>query len=89
MSWNINLSASFKKQYQKKESLLKVKIDEALKKLTYSINPLDLGRKKRGNLHFYALDLTYSDRLAYDINSENNTIILLKVCSHKVVYGKD
>lgn len=88
MSWNIELSPSFKKQYKKKEPRLRVKIDEALKALKDSINPLDLGKKK-GNLHFYAYDLTYSDRLAYDINSKNNTMRLLKVCSHKIVYGKD
>lgn len=89
MTWNIDLSASFKKQYKKKEKWLQNKIDEALKELKHSNNPLNLGEKKKGRLQFYALDLTYSDRLAYDINSKNNTVRLLKVCSHKVVYGKD
>ena len=51
-------------------------------------NPLQLGKKK-GNIGFYALDINYSDRIAYMVDFENKEILLLKVCSHKQVYGKD
>ena len=51
-------------------------------------NPLQLGEKK-GNLGFYALDLSHSDRIAYTVDFKDRVIFLLKVCSHKQVYNKD
>ena len=89
MCWAFIWSNSFKKQYKKKEKTKQVAIKEKLKELATSKNPLSLGEKKK-NLNFYALDLNYSDRIAYGIeSSEPKVIKLIKVCSHKTVYGKD
>ncbi|MHB1680148.1 MAG: type II toxin-antitoxin system RelE family toxin [bacterium] len=88
MYWTIDWSNAFKKQYKKKNEFIRNKTDEILKKLAESVDPLSLGEKKK-NLDFYAIDITYSDRIAYSINSESKTIRLVKVCSHKTVYGKD
>ena len=88
MSWIFEWSHSFKKQYERKEERIKNKIKEKLKELADSTDPLSLGKKKK-NLDFHALDLTYHDRMAYTIDSKTNTIKLIKVCSHKVVYGKN
>ena len=84
--WTIVRTGTFKRLYRAKTDEQKQKTKEILESLTLSDNPLKLGTKKR-NLNFWAVDLSYRDRLAYTVCGKE--LYLLKVCDHKDVYGRD
>jgi hypothetical protein len=72
--------------YRSKNDGLKKRIKDLIYLMAQADNPLRYGTKKRG-LGFWAADVSKSDRLAYAI--EGKKLLLLKVCDHKEVYGKD
>ena len=84
--WIIVPTNTFKRLYQTKTNEQKQKTKEILESLTLSDNPLKLGKKKK-NLDFWAIDMSYGDRLAYTVYGKE--LYLLKVCNHKDVYGRD
>jgi len=84
--WEIVRTDTFKQLYAAKDEFLKRKTKEVIDQLAQEANPLRLGEKKKP-LDFWATDLTRSDRLAYFVLG--NKLVLLKVCSHKEVYGRD
>ena len=88
MDWQIEITPTFKALYSRKDSILKARTDRKIETLQQSENPLHLGSKKK-SLGFYALDISRSHRIAYDVEFNRRIISLLKVCSHKQVYGKD
>jgi hypothetical protein len=84
--WDIVRTDTFKSLYRSKTEVLKKRIKNLIDDLAQADNPLWLGKKK-GALGFYAADVSRSDRLAYVL--EGKRLLLLKVCDHKEVYGRD
>jgi len=84
--WILLETDTFKKLYKSKPAEIQRKVDNALRLLADSENPLLLGKKKKP-LGFWAYELTSKERLAYHMVGE--VIVLDKVCNHKVVYGHD
>lgn len=88
MAWSFIVTPNFKRLFKNKSTELQERTKKRIKELESVENPLLLGEKK-GNLGFYATDISHSDRLAYVVDFNSSEIYLLKVCSHKQVYGKD
>lgn len=88
-------TTTFKHLYKKKLKAPKFvidKVDNAIRELSEIDRPDSVGIYKKGNLEgTWAYELGNSNRILYTINDLNGTkeIILLKVCSHKDVYGKE
>jgi len=92
MPWKVVLTNVFKRRYKKKSADLQNKVDEAIKKLVNSDDPRMLGGKKYGVLKTpnpcYGYELDFRNRLLYAVDMIRKEIHLLRVCSHKEVYGK-
>lgn len=86
--WILSRSNKFKHQYKQKEKWKQDLVKKILLQLASSLDPKSLGSKKK-SLGFYAIQLTDSDRLAYDVSEQDHEIRLLRVCNHKRTYGKD
>ena len=84
--WILRKTDTFKRLYRSKPVEIQRKVDEALRLLAESENPLLLGKKKKP-FGFRAYELTSKERLAYHM--EDGVIVLDKVCDHKLVYGHD
>jgi len=89
MSWIIIPSKAFKSRYKTKRSKgLKNKVDEALRFLVSEPEPWLYCRKKYGRIEgIYGYDLDDENRILMNFNKELSKIHLLRVCSHKEVYG--
>ncbi len=88
MVWSFVITKTFKRLFKNKSTEMQERTKSKIIELGAVENPLQLGVKK-GNLGFYALDISHSNRIAYTVDFKNREIFLLKVCSHKQVYGKD
>lgn len=88
-------TTTFKHLYKKKSKAPKFiidKVNDAIRELSETNRPDNVGICKKGNLKgILAYELGNSNRLLYTINNLNGTkeVVLLKVCSHKDVYGKE
>ncbi len=87
-SWKIKKENTFKKQYKNIGHNRQSIADKAILELAASSNPANLGKYKQSNKVF-AYELGKNDRLIYTLDYFHNEIILLRVCDHKSVYGKD
>ena len=64
------------------------KVDSTLQSLAEAENPENLGVPKKASLKgYFAYELGRSCRIIYRPVYNQNTIELLKVCSHREVYG--
>jgi mRNA-degrading endonuclease RelE of RelBE toxin-antitoxin system len=88
MTWSFIITKTFKRLFKNKSREMQERAKDKIIELSAVENPLQLGEKK-GNLGFYAINLNHSDRIAYTVDFKAKEIFLLKVCSHKQVYGKD
>jgi mRNA-degrading endonuclease RelE of RelBE toxin-antitoxin system len=88
MVWSFIVTPTFKRLFKNKNTEMQERTKKKLRELESVENPLLLGEKK-GNLGFYAVDISRSDRIAYIVDFKTSEIYLLKVCSHKQVYGRD
>ena len=88
MAWSFVITNTFKSLFKNKSKEMQERTKNKIIEFWAVENPLQLGEKK-GNLGFYALDLSHSDRIAYTVDFKDRVIFLLKVCSHKQVYNKD
>jgi mRNA-degrading endonuclease RelE of RelBE toxin-antitoxin system len=86
--WQIDQRSQFKRQYKLLGSERQKKVDNAIRDLIISGDPANCGDYKK-SMKTYAYELSKGDRIIYDINYEAKIIILLRVCDHKSVYGKD
>lgn len=86
--WRIDKRPTFLKQYGHLGQVRQQKVDSGLRELATTENPADLGEYKSA-MKSFAYVLNKGDRIIFDIDYPNNTIILLRVCDHKSVYGKD
>lgn len=86
--WKIRRESHFTKQYKLLGRERQKRVDSALLDLTTAENPTQLGEYKP-NLRIFAYELGKGDRIIYTIDYQQNTIILIRVCGHKSVYGKD
>jgi len=84
--WDIIRTDTFKSLYHSKNEGLKKRIKELIILLAQADNPYLYGAKKKG-LGFWAADISRGERLAYII--EGKQLLLLKVCDHKQVYGRN
>jgi mRNA-degrading endonuclease RelE of RelBE toxin-antitoxin system len=65
-----------------------IRVNKAIEELATSFDPRDLGVFK-SSMKTFAYELGRGDRLFYDIDYPNHTILLSRVCDHKSVYGMD
>jgi mRNA-degrading endonuclease RelE of RelBE toxin-antitoxin system len=86
--WQIVRKNQFEKQYRLLGSERQKKTDDAILDLAYSTNPATKGQYK-SSMRAFAYELGRGDRILYDIQYEDNIIVLLRVCDHKSVYVKD
>ncbi len=86
--WKIIRENTFKKQYKNIGHKRQADVDNAICELSSSVNPADIGRYKQ-HQKVFAYELGKNDRLIYTLDYFYNKIILLRVCDHKSVYGKD
>lgn len=89
MSWTLDRSGRFKRRYNEKSADDQQKVDEAIRKLTASNDPRNLGTKKHGSLDgCYGHDLDFHSRILYKVDMANRIIYFLRVCSHEEAYGR-
>lgn len=86
--WRLDKRPKFVKQYSRLGNERQKYIDNALRELARSENPADLGEFK-SSIKVFAYVVNKSDRILFDVDYPNGTIVLLRVCDHKSVYGKD
>jgi Txe/YoeB family toxin of Txe-Axe toxin-antitoxin module len=94
---NIVPTKKFAKLLKKKEKegslrYLVEKIEDTIDLLKVSSNPAAIGESKEGEFKgTFSICLNDWSRILYTVNKtgENFEIILLRVCDHKQVYGKD
>lgn len=86
--WRLDKRPKFVKQYSLLGSERQKYIDNALRELARSENPADLGEFK-SSIKVFAYVVNKSDRILFDVDYPNGTIVLLRVCDHKSVYGND
>jgi len=87
-SWKIVGENAFKKQYKNMGHTRQTEVDKAIRELVSSENPANIGNYKQ-HQKIFAYELGKSDRLIYTLDYFHNEIILIRVCDHKSVYGKD
>jgi len=86
--WRIEKRPQFAKQFKNLGSVRQQLVDTALRDLALSEDPAKKGEYKP-SLRIWAYELNKSDRILYAVDYSQNVIILLRVCDHKSVYGKD
>jgi len=84
--WELVWTPTFTALYQAKDESRKRKTKELIELIAQSPNPLRYGEKLH-NLGYYAARISKGDRLGY--HKQGRKILLLKVCDHKEVEGKD
>lgn len=89
-SWELEVTPTFDNGYAAKDSENQRRVDEALAMLTVSKYPHRLGEIKNtpdGRVCVY--DIGFKYRMSYVVSFSAKTILLIRVCDHKAVYGKD
>lgn len=86
--WRLDKRPKFVKQYSRLGNERQKYVDNALRELVKSENPVELGEFK-SSIKVFAYVVNKSDRILFDVDYPNDTIVLLRVCDHKSVYGKD
>lgn len=96
MKNKLTFTTTFKRLYKKKskaQGFIIDKVNNAIKELSETDRPDKLGVYKKGKLEgTLAYELGSSNRILYQIRAGQEgtrEVILLKVCSHKDVYGKE
>lgn len=82
----------FNKKKKKSPEDLVTKIKEGISTLRHAEDPARLGKLKRGkHAGAYGYEVSRSSRILYQVQRTDAgcTVILLRVCNHKQVYGKD
>lgn len=87
--WKFQYSKEFIKQYKKLGS----KRQQRVKKVLADLEDCNSDPKTKGvfkpSLNVFAYELGQNNRIIYDIDYENQQIVLLRVGDHKMSYGKD
>lgn len=86
--WRLDKRPKFVKQYSRLGTERQQYVDNALRELVQTTNPAELGEFKN-SIRVFAYVVNKSDRILFDVDYPNNTIVLLRVCDHKSVYGRD
>ncbi len=86
--WRLDKRPKFVKQYSRLGDERQKYVDSALRELAKAENPADFGEFK-SSIKVFAYVVNKSDRILFDIDYPNSTIVLLRVCDHKSVYGRD
>ena len=86
--WQIDKRPQFNRQYNLLGSERQKRVDSAILDLAYSENPATKGDFKK-SMRVFAYELGRGDRMIYTMQYEDNMIVLLRVCDHKSVYGRD
>lgn len=95
MSSRIQITNQFTRLYKDKSkgpSYLVDRIDDLIIQLKLSDDPKSLGEMKKGYLDgLYSIRINKDSRILYKVVEKDGirTVELLRVCSHKNVYGKD
>ena len=88
VSWKIVKKRAFVRQYKNMGGQRQFRVDLAVKEITDSDDPAVMGRYKKST-RVFAYEIGQSDRLIYRIEHGHHRIVLMRVCDHKSVYGKD
>ena len=83
--WNVHRKNSFRQDYKHLSSDIQKRTWEAIHDLATSEDPRRLGDHKTGPLsclHTYDIGMRF--RILYDVQSEQNLIVLLRVGTHKI-----
>ncbi|MDE1770170.1 MAG: hypothetical protein KGI28_06425 [Thaumarchaeota archaeon] len=87
--WQFQYYKEFIKQYKKLGSQRQQRVKKALADLEdCNTDPKTKGVFK-SSMKVYAYELGQNDRIIYDIDYQNQRIMLLRVGDHKMTYGKD
>ena len=86
--WSALSRSRFLKQYKRLDSQTRFRADSAVLRLLDSPDPARLGKYKKHDAVF-AYEIGQKYRLIYDVRYATSHIILLAVCDHKSVYGRD
>lgn len=87
--WKFQYYNEFIRQYKKLGSQRQERVNKALADLEdCNSDPKTKGVYK-SSLNVYAYELGQNDRIIFDIDYENQQIMLLRVGDHKMSYGKD
>jgi mRNA-degrading endonuclease YafQ of YafQ-DinJ toxin-antitoxin module len=84
--WKFKASDTFRDLYHTKTDELRKRTKDLINLIAITKNPLTLGSKKK-NLDFWAADIAPDVRLAYNVDFQDRMVLLVKVCSHKELYG--
>jgi mRNA-degrading endonuclease RelE of RelBE toxin-antitoxin system len=89
--WIIRLTNTAEKQLKKyRKSPDFTSFKKAIEELKSSRDPIRLGELKDiSGIRYLCYDVTRSLRLLYDVDRQNNLIIIYGLGDHKEVYGKD
>jgi len=88
LSWTVVPTTRFKQGYKEKIPKLREKVDDAIKLIVASKDPRCFGSRKYGTLNkCYAYDIDFRSRMLFAVDLVKKEIYLLRVCSHKEVYG--
>jgi addiction module RelE/StbE family toxin len=88
LKWILVIATPFKRAYKKLDKITMEKANEIIKMLLESYNPLSLGSPKKGRLRgCYGIAVSSDCRILYTISWKENKLFLLRICSHKKVYG--
>ena len=85
--WKPSKSSKFKKQYDSLSSETQKKIDDAIRQLLESENPMSFGVYKT-DIGLFAYELGRSERILYNVLWDLHYIDFVRVGSHKQVYGR-
>ena len=85
--WIPERKNSFKKQFKKLNSELKIKANTVIRELCESKDPRKLGSYKR-HMKVYAYEIGNSYRIIFDVNFAEQIIFFIRVGDHKTAYGK-
>lgn len=86
--WTTRSEATFDSQFKHIGHVRQLRVSKAIDVLTASADPAILGKYKKHAAAF-AYEIGRSDRLLYRLDRSRNEIVLLRVCDHKSVYGRD
>lgn len=86
--WTVVKKPEFRRGYKNVRSGMRPVADRAVADLASSCNPGELGTYK-SNMRVFSYEMGRAYRLLYMPVSSRGEIVLLRVCDHKSVYGKD
>ena len=86
--WTTRSEATFDSQFKRIGHERQWLVSEAIGVLTASVDPAVLGKYKK-HAGAFAYKIGRSDRPLYRPDRPRNEMVLLRVCDHKSVYGRD